>query len=847
MDDPRPPEESEPRATERFAEDSGASRATARFDDSRATARFDAGGPGADAVPGSRPGRLAPGERIDGRYRIDAGPIGRPTGEAEVYCCTDDLTGETVALKLYYDKITPKEEILRSLLAMRHPDVIGLRAAGVWSDRCYEAMDFCSGGSLAEHMPFSEADLRGHLRGIARGLRYLHDAGIVHRDIKPNNLFFRDQSCTDLVIGDFGVSSMLEAPGRVRRTGTAAFFTLDYAAPELIDGKEVGPKTDYYALGVTLLHLLAGSSPFEGMDKNTILGCHFRGNVPRNVGLSPRFSTLIKGLLRLDPERRWGHRQLAAWLRGEPIFTDDGVPDRDDVPVGRKVPYRSLPEITNPREMARRLKDFDAGRDLLRGFVSQWLMFFDTTLGKRVADLEEEFSENIELGVFKLRYLLDPTQPLEIGDLQLTNVEELVNALDRTMVPCRADMEKALLSGCIEVWVAAMGDESGEARLLAKRIEAMRKRIKDPEMALFALLHTLDPSRPLVLGSERILAPEDLPGVLERRPEFAARVSAWLFGGRLVEWMRAAHPKRLEDIGFLEWCARTYTRADPDQAVFAIRCRFDPDTPFRLGLSTARSARELAGAIARTPAAFEEGTRFLTRGWLHTWLTLTGRMKDPCAFDEVVNDPVASWPRKMEAVLHVLDPELGGPAVLADVAEIDGDKVSTEGGKTIEFSVFNGGRGHLSGTVSLDSDSSGISMPERPFEGGPETIRVYLTGRGLDPGSKQVGHIIVNSNGGRLVIPVWFEVVRPGWAILGRCAKTGGIAALCAAALRILLQAIDPKHSPGFIDWPNRAAMRDYAGRELYGPIAMLLFVIAAGVTYYFVEIYRRRRDDDWD
>jgi hypothetical protein len=474
-------------------------------------------------------------------------------------------------------------------------------------------------------------------------------------------------------------------------------------------------------------------------------------------------------------------------------------------------------------------------------------MFFDTTLGKRVADLEEEFSDNIELGVFKLRYLLDPTQPLEIGDLHITNVEDLVVYLDRTMIPCRADMEKALLSGCIEVWVAAMGGESDDARLLAGRIEAMRRRVKDPEMALFALLHTLDPSRPLVLGPERVRVPEELPGAVERHPELAARVASWLFGGRLIEWVRAAHPQRLEDITFLDWCARTYTRADPDQAVFAIRCRFDPETPFRLGLSTARSPRELAAAIARSPAGFEEGVRFLTRGWLRTWLTLTGRMKDPLPFDEVVNDPVSSWPRKMEAVLHVLDPDLGGPAVLADVAEIDGGTISTEETKTIEFTVFNGGRGHLSGTVSLDTNSLGISMPERPFEGGPETIKIRLTGQGLNPGSKQVGHIIVNTNGGRLAIPVWFEVVRPGWAILGRCAKTGLAAAACAAGVRILLQLVDPNHAPGLIDFPNRLSMRQYAGRELYGPIAIFLLAVAGGAAYYLVQMYLRNRDDDWD
>jgi hypothetical protein len=201
----------------------------------------------------------------------------------------------------------------------------------------------------------------------------------------------------------------------------------------------------------------------------------------------------------------------------------------------------------------------------------------------------------------------------------------------------------------------------------------------------------------------------------------------------------------------------------------------------------------------------------------------------------------------MEAVLHVLDPELGRPAVLADVDEIDGGAVSTEEGKDIEFRIFNGGRGHLSGTVSLETDSAGISMPERPFEGGPETIKVHLTGDGLDPGSKQAGHIIVNTNGGRLIIPVWFEVVRPGWAILGRCVKTGTIAAACAAGLRILLQLIDPKHAFGLIEWPNAASMGEYSTRWLYGPIAIFLVAVVGGVVYYFVRIHLANRDDDWD
>ena len=831
------------RPTERF--DEASERATERFaegGETRATARFG-GEEGAAAPRIAHPSSLGAGDVVADRYEILEGPIGEPTGEAEVYRCADRENGQVFALKVYHDKAAPKEAVLQSLLSMRHPDVIALHGYGTWAGRLYEVMDYCAGGSLADHMPIGEAELRVHLREIARGLRYLHEAGIIHRDIKPNNMFFRGLDKENLVIGDFGVSSMLEAPGKVRRTTTAGFFTLDFAAPELIDGKEVGPKTDYYALGVTLLHLLEGRSPFAGMDRNTVLGCHFRGAVPRPKTLSPEFARLINGLLRVEPSLRWGYRQVTAWLRGEPVLTDNGLPDHETAAAGKRIPYRSLPAITTPREMARRLGEFDVAKDLLRGFVSQWLMLFDTKLGAQAAALEEEFSDNIELGVFKLRYVLDPTLPLEIGSLQLVSVAQMVEALSAHTIPCRDEFGKALFSGCIEVWLAALGN-TPEIKSLSLRVASLRRRVSDIDLGLFALLHTLDPARPLRLGSSLVRTPEDLPEAIERTPGISMILRRYLFKGWIAEWLRASFPDRREDLLFVEKCAEVHQNKDSELAYFCLRCHFDPDTPIRVGSALARSPEELAAALSQTPAMRQQGIRLLRSGHIRSWLVFTGRLKEPAPLDEVIIDPVASWERKLESVLQLLDPGIGKPVVMADAEELDGGTVTTEGGKTLNLLVFNGGRGHLSGSVTLATESTGFMMVDHQIEGEPVELAIHLVGQGLDPGTIQEARVVVETNGGNLSIPVRFEVSRPGWRVLGRSLWMGALAGFLAGFFRLTLQAVDPQKTPGLLPWADTRQPADLLRMWSYVPLLLLLATVLLAVVYFALRIYQRSRDE---
>ncbi len=843
-----PNDSGEIRVTQRFEPNPVGDRVTVRFPMDPVTERFvpdatnvDAGAP---AVPARAPVSLRVGELVDDRYRIEEGPLGEPTGEAEVFRCLDTGTNESVALKYYLDNIKPKDNILQSLINVHHPDVVTLRAYGTWAGRFYEIMDFCEGGNLMEHMPFDEAALCEIVRETVAGLQYLHSQGIVHRDIKPNNLFFRDRERRDVVIGDFGVSSFLENPDRVRKTSTAGFFTLDYAAPELIDGKEVSPKTDYYGLGITLLHLYQGTSPFAGLDTNAVLGCHFRSRVPRPRDLSKEFGTLINGLLRIRSASRWGYRQVMSWLNHEAILTDDGLPDHDEVRVGKHLAYRSFPEITTPAKMAQRLRDFDVARDLKRGRISQWVMYFDTELGGRVAQLEEDYIERPELGIFKLRYLLDPTLPLEVGDSKVYSVAQLVKLIARHDSAHQTDLEGLLYSESIETWVHAMQTDA-EGAELAARIADIRTRITDRSLGLFALLFTLDPHRPLALSRYvAIKKLDDIEQALAEHREVIQCVARYLYMGYFVEWLRASFPHQVEDIAFLEQCAHRY-RDKKELGVFALRCHLYPAISFMVGGETAETPKDLAALICRNQRTSEHGLALLMEGWIEAWLVHTGRLKDTEAFAAVVQDLTISPRRKQEAVLHILDPGLAWPVPAADVDFIDAGAITTEAVKTFTIGIFNAGRGYLAGTVLLEEaegEAGGFAMRERAIEGEPVEVELTISARGLPVGSRHTATIVVSTNAGQLRIPVQYRVTVPLGGMIVRTLFIGLIVGQVLGLARLALSFLSPQYASNVMEWLGSDALAQQTGLGWVIPVGLVFLAVIAGLSYFLYSMYQVHR-----
>ncbi|MGB2875981.1 MAG: serine/threonine-protein kinase [Gaiellaceae bacterium] len=203
-----------------------------------------------------------------GRYRLER-PLGHG-GMASVHLALDTELDRHVAVKLLAENLSGDEAfrarfLREARLAARlsHPNVVGVYDVGEDGGRPYIVMEYVEGETLADVMSargrLSPDEARGLVLQACHGLAHAHDAGLVHRDVKPQNLILRPDGT--LKVADFGIARAAEAtaltqPGTI--LGTAA-----YLAPEQALGQPVTAATDVYAVGAVLYELLTGRPPIE--------------------------------------------------------------------------------------------------------------------------------------------------------------------------------------------------------------------------------------------------------------------------------------------------------------------------------------------------------------------------------------------------------------------------------------------------------------------------------------------------------------------------------------------------------------------------------------------------------
>ncbi|HYN88831.1 MAG TPA: protein kinase, partial [Ardenticatenaceae bacterium] len=250
---------------------------------------------------------------LDGRYRLE-GIIGEG-GMATVYQAWDERLDRRVAVKLLRPQTTlseaEAEDFLRearTVARLNHPNVVAVHDAGVADGRPYLVMEFLPGQTLRQRLqagPLPVTEALRIVRALAGALEAAHAQGILHLDVKPENVLFGEGH--DPKLSDFGVSRSLDdvaAPDNGTILGTAA-----YIAPEVVAGQPPDGRADVYALGVVLYEMVTGQRPFPGgtpveqaaqrMVTQPILPHLLNPSVPPRLG-----GILLRALAR-DPAERY--------------------------------------------------------------------------------------------------------------------------------------------------------------------------------------------------------------------------------------------------------------------------------------------------------------------------------------------------------------------------------------------------------------------------------------------------------------------------------------------------------------------------------------------------------------
>lgn len=190
-----------------------------------------------------------------------------------------------------------------------HPNVVRTIDFGEQQKSLYLVMEFMEGEDLRKRLPekgFPLIEAIPLAMGICQGLIHAHDKGVVHRDLKPDNVMLTKNGLIKVM--DLGLAKRNENPDNVTRTGDT-FGTPAYMAPEQITGATLLPATDQYALGVMLFEMVTGRRPFEVADSLTLVMKHLQEPPPRvrdyKSQLPEELDLLIDRMLLKDPNKRY--------------------------------------------------------------------------------------------------------------------------------------------------------------------------------------------------------------------------------------------------------------------------------------------------------------------------------------------------------------------------------------------------------------------------------------------------------------------------------------------------------------------------------------------------------------
>jgi serine/threonine protein kinase len=265
----------------------------------------------ADGDPGQ--GELVPGDAF-GSYHVE-GHLGRG-GMGNVYRATCEGRPDPIALKVLRRELMADQEYRRRFLhearaatTVTHPHLVPILEAGEIDGVPFLAMPLVRGRPLdrviAESGPLTPAQVVRIANEIGGALDALHEAGLMHRDVKPANLIMAPDGATSLT--DFGLAKGTSGYQTLTAVGVLV-GTLAYVSPERIRGGHSTPASDVYSLACTLFECLVGVTPFDGPTQMTVMMGILQEEPPnpswQRPELTERFGTAVISALAKDPAAR---------------------------------------------------------------------------------------------------------------------------------------------------------------------------------------------------------------------------------------------------------------------------------------------------------------------------------------------------------------------------------------------------------------------------------------------------------------------------------------------------------------------------------------------------------------